>query len=133
MLLGINLVALPIAVRDRSQFADVRHDDFVAQLLKLFADPDRVSSSLHRNPRWRYIGEPFLDRLRGSPEPPSINYLSILVERAVMAPDVAKVDTDRNLNLGLSAWDFSDGVLRWLLHGKQSLRSGRPAHPIYRY
>jgi hypothetical protein len=38
-----------------------------------------------------------------------------------MAPDVAKVDADRDLNLGLSAWDFRDEVLRWLLHGKQSL------------
>jgi hypothetical protein len=34
-----------------------------------------------------------------------------------MAPDVAKVDADRDLNLGLSAWNFSDEVLRWLLHG----------------
>jgi hypothetical protein len=50
-----------------------------------------------------------------------------------MAPDIAKVDADRDLNLGLSAWDFSDEVLRWLLHEKQSLRSGRPAHPISRY
>jgi hypothetical protein len=24
-------------------------------------------------------------------------------------------------------------VLRWLLHGKQSLPSGGPAHPIYWY
>jgi hypothetical protein len=33
-----------------------------------------------------------------------------------MAPDIAKVDTDRDLNLGLPAWNFSDEVLRWLLH-----------------
>jgi len=38
-----------------------------------------------------------------------------------MAPDVAKVDADRDLNLGLSAWDFSDEVLRWLLHGNSLL------------
>ena len=38
-----------------------------------------------------------------------------------MAPDVAKVDADRDLNLGLPAWDFSDEVLRWLLHGNSLL------------
>jgi hypothetical protein len=38
-----------------------------------------------------------------------------------MAPDVAKIDADRNLDLGLPAWDFSDELLRWLLHGEQSL------------
>jgi hypothetical protein len=32
-----------------------------------------------------------------------------------MAPDVAKVDADRDLNLGLPAWDFSDEVLRVVL------------------
>jgi hypothetical protein len=115
------LIALPITVRDRSQLTHVRHDDFVPWLLKLFADPDRVSSSLHRKPRWRHIGEPLLDSLRGGTEAPPINYFSVLVEGAVMAPDVAKVDADRDLNLGLSARDFSDGVLRWLLYGKQSL------------
>jgi len=29
-----------------------------------------------------------------------------------MAPDIAKVDADRHLNLGLPAWNFSDEVLR---------------------
>src|ERR1700679_81992 len=38
-----------------------------------------------------------------------------------MAPDIAKVDADRDLNLGLSAWYFSDEVLRWLLHGNSLL------------
>ena len=40
-----------------------------------------------------------------------------------MAPDIAKVDPDRHLHLGVPAWNFSDEVLRRLLHGKQSLRS----------
>jgi hypothetical protein len=49
-----------------------------------------------------------------------------------MAPDIAKVDADRHLDLGVPAWNFSNEVLRWLLHGKQSLRSksGGPAHPV---
>ena len=34
-----------------------------------------------------------------------------------MAPDIAKIDADRDLNLGLPAWNFSNGVMRWLLHG----------------
>jgi hypothetical protein len=41
-----------------------------------------------------------------------------------MAPDIAKVDANRQLGLGLSAWNFCDEVLRRLLHGKQSLPSG---------
>ena len=41
-LLRIHLIAFPIAVRDRTQFAHVRHDHFVTQFLKLLADPDRV-------------------------------------------------------------------------------------------
>jgi hypothetical protein len=39
-----------------------------------------------------------------------------------MAPDIAKVDADRHLDLGLPTRNSSDEVLRWLLHGKQSLR-----------
>src|ERR1700678_517082 len=85
------------------------------------ADPDRVCSSLHRNPRWSHVGEPLLDRLRGSSEAATVDHFSVLVEGAVMAPDVAKVDADRDLNLGLSAWDFSDEVLRCLLHGNSLL------------
>jgi hypothetical protein len=38
-----------------------------------------------------------------------------------MAPDIAKVDTDRDLNLGLPAWDFSNEVMPWLLHGNSLL------------
>ena len=62
-----------------------------------------MRSGLHRNPRWRYIGKPFLKRLRSGPETASIDHFSVLVEGAVMAPDIAKVDADRDLNLGLPA------------------------------
>jgi hypothetical protein len=34
-----DLIALTVAVRDGSQFADVRHDDLIAELLPLLADP----------------------------------------------------------------------------------------------
>jgi hypothetical protein len=64
-----------------------------------------------------YVGEPLLDGLRGRPKPAPIDDHTIYVERAVMAPDIAKVDADRDLNPGLPAWDFSNEVLRWLLHG----------------
>jgi hypothetical protein len=43
-LLGVDLIALAVAMRYCSQLTDVRHNDFMAQLLKLFADPDRVDS-----------------------------------------------------------------------------------------
>jgi hypothetical protein len=48
-----------------------------------------------------------------------------------MTPDITKVDTDRHISLGPPAWNFRDEVVRCLLHGKQSLPSGGPAHPIY--
>ena len=38
-----------------------------------------------------------------------------------MAPDIAKVNTDRDLNLGLPAWNFSYEMLRGLLHGNSLL------------
>jgi len=39
-LLRIDRIALAIAVRDRSQLANVGHDHLVAQFPELFADPD---------------------------------------------------------------------------------------------
>jgi hypothetical protein len=50
---------------------------------------------------------------QGGSEASPIDYFSVLVEGAVMAPDIA---ADRDLNLGLSAWNFSDEVLRQV-HG----------------
>src|SRR5580692_13087648 len=85
------------------------------------ADPDRVCPGLHRDPRWSHVGEPLLDRLWGGPEAATVDHFSVLVEGAVMAPDIAKVDADRDLNLGLPAWNFSNEVLRWLLHGNSLL------------
>jgi hypothetical protein len=34
-----DLIVLTVAVRDGSQFADVRHDDLIAELLPLLASP----------------------------------------------------------------------------------------------
>jgi hypothetical protein len=39
-----------------------------------------------------------------------------------MAPDITKINANRQLALELSEWNFCDEVLR-LLHGKQSLPS----------
>jgi hypothetical protein len=39
---------------------------------------------------------------------PPVNYFSIFVERAVMAPDILKIDPDRHPNLGNAAWNFRD-------------------------
>jgi hypothetical protein len=35
-----------------------------------------------------------------------------------MAPDISKVDADRDLGLRAAAWDFSDEVLPCLFHGQ---------------
>src|ERR1700760_1978977 len=95
----------------------------MAQFLQLLADPDRVGSRLHGHTRWRQVCEPLLHPFRSGSEAASTNDLSFLVKRAVVTPDIAKVDPDSHLDLALPAWDFRDEVLRWLLHGKQSLRS----------
>ena len=34
-----------------------------------------------------------------------------------MAPDIAKIDADRHLRLGLSAWNFRDEVLQCFFMG----------------
>ncbi|XCB31431.1 hypothetical protein RBB77_13305 [Tunturibacter psychrotolerans] len=93
-LLRIDPAAPPVAVRDRPQLADVRHDHFVAQFLQLCADPDRVSPGLHRDPRWSHVSKPLLNSLRGSSEASAIDHFSVLVEGTVIAPDIAKVDPD---------------------------------------
>jgi hypothetical protein len=46
-----------------------------------------------------------------------VDHYSFFVERAVMAPDIAKVDANRHLHLGLSAWNFCDEVLRCFFMG----------------
>jgi hypothetical protein len=45
-LLGIDLVALAVTMRDRPRLPHVRHDHLVSEQLKLFADPDRVRARL---------------------------------------------------------------------------------------
>ena len=78
-LLRIYIVALAVAVRDRSQLAYVRHDHLVAQLLKLFADPDRVNTGLHRHTGVRHRREPLVDRLRCGSETTSIDDVAVLL------------------------------------------------------
>jgi hypothetical protein len=90
----------------------------VTQFLKLFADPDRMRTSFHRDPHRRQIGKPLLDsRWAGTKSAPA-HYFSIFVERAVMAPDIPKIDPDRHPDPGASAWYFRDKVLRRIFHGQ---------------
>jgi hypothetical protein len=35
-----------------------------------------------------------------------------------VAPNIPEIDADRHDNPRLSAWDFRDGMLRWVLHGQ---------------
>jgi hypothetical protein len=104
-------------MRDRTQFAHVRHDHFVTQFLKLLADPDRVRARFHRDPHWRQIGKPLLDPRWAGSKPAPVHYFSIFVERAVMTPDIPKIDPDRHPDLGASACYFRDKVLRRIFHG----------------
>jgi hypothetical protein len=69
-LLRIHLIALAIAVRDGPQLADVRHDHLMTNLLKLFADPDRMRTRFHGHPCRRHVNEPLLYRLRGARKRP---------------------------------------------------------------
>lgn len=116
--LSIDMVALPITVRDRPQLTNVGHNHFMAKLLQLLADPDRVGSSFHRHACVRNICKPLINRLRCGSETASINDLTVFVEGAVMAPDIPKINADRQLDPGLPAWNFRDEVMRRLLHGK---------------
>jgi hypothetical protein len=75
--------------------------------------------SFHRYACVGHVREPLLDRLRHRSEAAAIHDFTVFVESAVMVPDVSEVDADRRGNPGLSAWNFRDEVLRWLLHGIQ--------------
>src|SRR5258708_38025941 len=88
---------------------------------------------LHGYPRRRQISKPLLDSFGTGSEATAIDHFSFFVERAVMAPNISKVDSDRDLDPSRPAWNFRDEVLRWLLHGEQSLRFEGPAHPIYQH
>jgi len=115
-LLGIHLVALAIAVRDRPQLAHVGHDDFMTQLLQLLADPYRVCSCLHGDAHSRQLGKPLIDAGWVRSEPAPVDHFTIFVERAVMAPDIPKVDPDRHPNLKAAPGYFCDEFLRMLFH-----------------
>src|ERR1700735_2617283 len=43
--IGFSLIVLTVAVRDGSQFADVRHDDLIAELLPLSFSPTPSGST----------------------------------------------------------------------------------------
>ena len=79
----------------------------------------------------RHIRKPLLDPLRRRSEAAAIDNFTVLVESAVMAPDISEVDADRRGRLGLSLWDFRDEVLRWLLRERSGSFFGGPAHPIH--
>jgi hypothetical protein len=67
------------------------------------------------------IREQLLDRLRCSSETASIDDFAALVESAVMAPDVSKIDIDRHPDLGLPVWNFRDEVMSCLFMGTSLL------------
>jgi hypothetical protein len=66
---------------------------------------------LHGHACWQQIRRPLLNRLGSSSETASIDHVAVLVERAVMAPDIPKINADRRLDLRLPARNFCDEVL----------------------
>ena len=108
------------------------HSLKIAQLLKLLADPDGVGYRLHRVPHWRQIGKPSFDPGRCGEKPASIDHLAFLVERAVMTPDIAKIDPNRHLNPGAAPWYLREEILRRFFIRIVSLFSVRPSHLTYR-
>lgn len=85
--------------------ACVGNDNLVSWLLKLFTDPDRVSPGLHRYACPGAIRKPLLNGFWSSLETTSVHNFAILVEGAVRAPDISKIDTDRQLDLKLYTRD----------------------------
>jgi hypothetical protein len=53
-----------------------------------------MNAGLHGHAGMRNVGEPLLDGLWGNPEPAPVDDLTVHIERAVIAPDVAKVDAE---------------------------------------
>src|ERR1700761_9187248 len=90
-----------------------------------------MNTSLHRNASMRHVGEPCVDRLRRRPETTAVDHFALLVESTVMAPYVAKVDADRQLDLATLPGYFCDEVLRWLLHGNSLLLLRRTCSSHY--
>jgi hypothetical protein len=91
-LLGVHLVALPVAVRERPKLAHVGHDHLMDKFLDLLADPDRMGSGFHGNSNSSEIPKALVYSGRVGSEAASVYDLALFVERAVMAPDVPKVD-----------------------------------------
>ena len=62
-----------------------------------------------------------------------VDHFTIFVERTVMAPDIPKVDANRNLDLREAPGYFRDEVLRMLFHplSLSLLQSDRP-HTSFR-
>ena len=88
----------------------------MAQLLKLLTDPDRVCPCFHGNAHSRQVGKPLVDAGWVCSEPAPVDHFTTFVESAVMAPDIPKVDADRDPDLRTVPWYFCDEVLRMLLH-----------------
>jgi len=78
------------------------HDYFMAKLPDLLANPDRMGTGLHGHPRWSKIPEALVCSGWIGSGTASVYDLAVLVEGAVMAPDVPKVDADRGPDPGTS-------------------------------
>jgi hypothetical protein len=60
------------------------------------------------------VPKPLVYAGRVGSETTPVDNFTIFVERAVMAPDIPKIDPDRRPDPGVSAWYFRDEVLHML-------------------
>jgi hypothetical protein len=131
-LLGINLVALLVAVRDRPQFAHVGHDHFMAKFLDLFGDPDRVGPCFHGYPYRFQVPKPLVYAGRVGSETTPVGNFTSFVECAVMAPGVPRsipiVVPALELLRGISAMRCCVCFFMRIV----SLFSDRPSHLTFR-
>ena|SRR5277367_4088203 len=107
---GVHLIAFAIAVRDRTELADVRHDDFMPKFSKLLTDPDRVSARFHRDTHRLEIAKTSVQARRRGPKSPSIHNLAHFTQRAVVAPDIPKIDPIVDPTLKLRS---GTSAMRW--------------------
>jgi hypothetical protein len=73
-----------------------------------------VRPCFHGDPHPRQVGKPLLDAGWVGSEAAPVDNLAVLVERAVMAPDISKVDPDRHFNpFAILILQVSWRNLRW--------------------
>src|SRR3954467_7698335 len=96
-LFGIHLIALADVPNDGVKFRYIRKQHLMAILPNLFADPNRMSSRLHRNPCSRHSPEMFFDGPSDGSKTSFLHNLRVVIKDAVVAPKISEINADRDL------------------------------------